>query len=166
MSDGRTPCISLTQYKPGAFLWSLSTSSTYLQQNTAVSSGQWHVNSSNYNRNKGLQKTHGLATEVTKNTTPNFNDRVAVKRTVVLLRNQKYSKMVNSMAVRTLRWPGHIERMILVSRKISNGRMLRKKLGGCCLGVAVSLLLQTRKWEAAARNSLLLYIFRATLLHM
>jgi hypothetical protein len=36
------------------------------KQNTTFSSGQWHVKRSNYNRNKGLQKTHTLSTVVTK----------------------------------------------------------------------------------------------------
>ena len=76
------------------------------KQNTTVSSGQWHANSSNYNRNQGLQKTHGHSNSVTQHMPQNLNDRVAVKRTVGLLRKQQYSTMVNSMTMNTkVGWP-------------------------------------------------------------
>jgi hypothetical protein len=52
-----------------------------------------------------------------KNMPPNFNDRVAVKRTVGLLRTLKLQHNGEFNGNENIRWPGHIERMIIVSQK-------------------------------------------------
>lgn len=62
-----------------------------------------------------------------------------------------------------MRWPGHIERMIPISRKISNGRMLRRKMSEGCNKSAVP---DTEMGGCSKKQSLLLYIFRATIFHI